>query len=91
MKVQLQHKHQLLACGTIFYAYAFLFKLVGSDSNIIGIIKCPDNYNDEFFVEGNNYLIFISNAKDVKNEYTLINPYDKKSLPTYLVNSIIKL
>ena len=79
--------------GNISFSAAYLFSLTRNDSEIIGIVRCPDFYGDNFFVEGNKYTIQISNTniEDSLKGRILNNPFKKERFPVFLISSIRKL
>ena len=90
--VILQSDLLIVGCGNIAYADGYRFTLANSDSSIIGIIRCPDGYGENFFIRGTKYKVKLTNdhITDSLKNYSLMDPYEKHNYPTYLITEINK-
>ncbi len=91
-EMYLETEYPIVGCGNIFYAYGFKFKSVKNNSSIVGIIRCPDDYGQNFLKEGRKYNIKYTDSHllDSIKGYSLTNPFSESKLPTYLITEITK-
>ncbi len=89
-EVYLETEYPIVGCGNIFYAYGFKFKSAKTDSLMIGIIRCPDGYGDNFLKQGKKYKIKYTDKQitDSIKGYSLTNPFNESKLPTYLITEM---
>ncbi len=90
--VILQDFYKVGACGTIAFAAAYVFTIENSDSAIIGIVRCPDTYDETFFLKGETYKVQLSkmNIEDSLIGYAITNPYLKLNYRKFLISKIYK-
>src|SRR5215218_8893827 len=71
-----------LSCGILALAYGMRFSVNTNDKEIAVVIRCPDTYEDGFFLKGGKYKIALTSDSSVCKDYRIYNDY-KDSLPTY--------
>ena len=91
--VILQINYPTVKCGNEFYAYGYHFKVEGTDSSIVGILRCPDGFDKRFLKKDGRYSIEITNSNitDSLKGYAFWNPYKELNYPLYLISRIYKL